>query len=242
MNTQLLKQHISTYKKWLNSNNEQAHQEQIKRRSLSSKYQAYTKDRILSVTKEDIYEYIAPLWAMLIWGNKQYVINKLIDDNGLEQIRKQLANFVWGADKLEIRWDEFRKKVKGMGPAMMSELLCKTHPKDCMLWNRRALVAFNYLEIPNLPRYDYQFTGKTYAYLCEQAKTIAEIMNEEYISADLLTVDYFIWQELQVQSNLSKITFGKISKEVMAQVEATPIKEAEFIHNDIRDKLAEIGR
>ncbi|MDR1182159.1 MAG: hypothetical protein LBL13_09310 [Bacteroidales bacterium] len=242
MNIQLLKQHIATYKKWTRSNSEQAHQEQIERRSLSLEYQAYTKERMLGMTEEDIYEYIAPLWAMLLWGNKKYVIDKLIANNGLEQLRKQLANLVWGTDKLENRWNEFRKKIKGMVPAMMSELLCKTHPNDCALWNRRALVAFNYLEIYSLPRYDYQFNGKMYSYLCEQAKSIAKIMNEEQIPAvDLLTVDYFIWQELQVQDNLSKISFNEISK-AAEQVKPIPAKEAEFIHNDIRDKLAEIGR
>lgn len=244
MNTQLLKQHITTYKKWLSSNKEQAQHEQTERTKLSLTYQAYSKEKILDMNEDDIYEYIALLWAMLIWGNKQYVIDKLIADNGLEQLKKQLVNLVWGTDKVENRWDEFRKKIKGMGPAMMSELLCKTHPEDCLLWNRRALIAFDYLGISKLPRYDYQFTGKMYASLCEQGKTIFKVMQEEKIvSTDLLAVDYFIWQELQVQSNLSKLTIGESSsKEVAEQIEKAPKKEAEFIHNDIRDKVADIGR
>ncbi|GHT63607.1 hypothetical protein AGMMS50239_19860 [Bacteroidia bacterium] len=181
MNTELLKQHISAYKKWINENKEQAISEQGERKQLSSVYQAYTKERILSMTEEDIYEYIAPLWAMLIWGNKQYVVNKLISDNGLEILKKQIANLIWGSDKIETRWDEFRKKIKGMGPAMMSELLCKTYPHEYLIWNRRALIGFDYLEIPNLPRYDYQLKGKMYAYLCEKAKEMAVVMEKEQI-------------------------------------------------------------
>ena len=244
MNTELLKQHIATYKKWLSSNKEQAQQEQTERTKLSLEYQAYTKEKMLAMTEDDIFEYIAPLWAMLIWGNKQYVIDKLIADNGIELLKKQLTNLIWGADKIEARWDEFRKKIKGMGPAMMSELLCKTHPNDYLLWNRRALIAFDYLGISNLPRYDYQFTGKMYAALCQQGKEISKIMQEEKIvSTDLLAVDYFIWQELQVQSNLSKLSIGSSSsKDVAEQIEKAPKKEAEFIHNDIRDKVADIGR
>ena len=243
MNTLLLKQHIATYKKWLQSNKQQALQEQEERSKLSLEYQAYTKERMLAMTADDIYEYIAPLWAMLIWGNKQYVIDKLIADNGLETLKKQLVNLIWGADKVDTRWDEFRKKIKGMGPAMMSELLCKTHPKDYLLWNRRALVAFDHLGVTVLPRYDYQFTGKMYASLCELGKSISKVMQEEKIaSTDLLAVDYFIWQELQVQSNLSKLSIGNTSKEETNEnIEKAPKKEAEFIHNDIRDKVKEIG-
>lgn len=244
MNINLLKTHTVSYKKWVQSSKEQAQQEQAERAKLSLEYQTYTKEKMLAMTEEDIYEYIAPLWAMLIWGNKQYVINKLIANNGIEPLKKQLINLIWGTDKIENRWDDFRKKIKGMGPAMMSELLCKTHPNDYLLWNRRALIAFDYLEIPNLPRYDYQFTGKMYDALCQQGKEISKVMQEEeIISSDLLAVDYFIWQELQVQSNLSKLSIGNTSsKEVAEQIEKIPKKEAEFIHNDIRDKVADVGR
>jgi hypothetical protein len=81
-----------------------------------------------------------------------------------------------------------------------------------------------------------------YASLCEQGKIISKVMQEEkIISVDLLAVDYFIWQNLQVQSNLSKLTIGEgSSKQVVEQI--VPKKEAEFIHNDIRDKVADIGR
>ncbi|GHT63604.1 hypothetical protein AGMMS50239_19850 [Bacteroidia bacterium] len=61
-------------------------------------------------------------------------------------------------------------------------------------------------------------------------------------STDLLAVDYFIWQELQVQSNLSKLTIGSISSDSVDAIEKVSPKDKEFIHNDIRDKLAEIGR
>ncbi|MDR0414733.1 MAG: hypothetical protein LBH84_04880 [Prevotellaceae bacterium] len=244
MNTQLLKQHIATYKKWLRSNKKQAMQEQEERAQLSLEYQAYTKERMFDMDEDDIYEYIAPLWAMLLWGNKQYVINKLITDNGLDMLKKQLANLIWGTDKIENRWNEFRKKIKGMGAAMMSELLCKTHPNDCLLWNRRALMGFDYLGISSLPRYDYQFNGEMYAYLCEQGKIIAKTMQEEQItSTNLLDVDYFIWKELQVQPILNKLTISNTPKEkIIEAIEHDSKKEAEFIHNDIRNKLADIGQ
>ncbi len=33
---------------------------------------------------------------MLIWGNKKYAIDKLIEDNGLQNLKKHLADLVWG--------------------------------------------------------------------------------------------------------------------------------------------------
>jgi len=97
-----------------------------------------------------------------------------------------------------------------MGPAMISEILCKTYPNDFMLWNRRAYVGLNYLEVKNLPRYDYQITGKRYKYLCDVCKEISqELNNAGFKDITLLAVDYFIWDQLQVEDNLSKIYTNK---------------------------------
>ena len=78
---------------------------------------------------------------MIIWGNKHYVVDKIIEDNGLDKFKDYLAKLVWGSEDIENRWDDFRKEIKGMGPAMISEILCKTHPDDFMLWNTRAATA-----------------------------------------------------------------------------------------------------
>lgn len=121
MNTQLLIQHIDKYKQWKVDNTVEYDNERLEQQIMILTYQSYTRERILSMTRDDLYEYIAPLWAMLIWGNKQYVIEKLITDNTLEKLRVQLANLVWGNDLIAKRWDKFRKEIKGIGVAMMSE-------------------------------------------------------------------------------------------------------------------------
>jgi len=38
------------------------------RQDLAQQYQSYTKDRIRAMTEEDVYAYLSPLWAMLIWN------------------------------------------------------------------------------------------------------------------------------------------------------------------------------
>ncbi len=181
-------------------------------------------------------------WAMLIWGNKHYVVDKLIESHGLEQVRQALTDLVWGNKPVARRWDAFRKNIKGMGPAMMSEILCHTHPGDCMLWNRRAYVGLNYLGIPNLPRHNYQLTGARYSVLSDIAKQIAtEMRSQGLADVSLLTVDYFIWRELQVEENLSQIHKNAIEPMKESEVEQVDQQTSEFIHDEVRDKLADIG-
>ncbi len=191
------------------------------------------------MNKDDVYEYISKLWAMLIWGNKHYVIDKILEENGLENFCSHLAELVWGEKDIAERWDTFRKEVNGLGPAMVSEILCKTHPNDFIIWNRRAFVGLNYLEAENLPKHDYQVNGKAYKHLVELCKQIAgEIKAAGYAETSLLAVDYFIWDELQVVDNLSKIHNQKQPKPGPAP---SPEPIPDFIHNDIRDKVRDIG-
>jgi hypothetical protein len=126
---------------------------------------------------------------------------------------------------------------------MMSELLCHAHPDDCILWNRRAYVGLDYLGVDGLPRYNYQVTGKKYLHLCDVAKLIAGEMEKEGIAeVNLLTVDYFIWDELQVEENLSQLHKPQVVKKEAIEIEKAPAATAEFLHNEVRDKLEDIGR
>ncbi|HBA64607.1 MAG TPA: hypothetical protein DCZ48_00210, partial [Methylococcaceae bacterium] len=67
------------------------------------------------MASEDIEEYIGKLWAMLIWGNKKYVTDKMVADHEFDFVKTELAELVWGEQPVEKRWDRFRSKIKGMG-------------------------------------------------------------------------------------------------------------------------------
>ncbi len=239
MNEDLLKKHINSLISNSIKYSDQFRKDLKERSDFINYYQQFTEDKILSMNEEDIYQYLSQLWAMLIWGNKHYTVDKIIEENGLENLRKNMVNLVWGKQNISERWDSYRSEIKGMGPAMISEILCKTHPNEFMLWNRRAYVGLNYLEVKKLPRYDYQLTGDVYKYLCNICKEISkELEYAGIIDTNLLAVDYFIWNELQVEDNLSQI-YGKKSK---SYENLEPIEESKFIHNDIRDKLENIGQ
>jgi hypothetical protein len=242
MNIEILKKHAISFIKKVQSKKYDEISSVKERQQNIIFYQSFTKDKILSMNQEDIYQYISKLWAMLIWGNKHYVVDKLINDNVFDHLKKEIVNLVWGEDSIENRWDRFRKQIKGMGPAMMSEILCNTHPNEYMLWNRRAYVGLNYLEVEDLPRYDYQLTGKIYRDLCYVVKGISvELKKLGFEDTTLLAVDYFIWEELQVEDKLSQIFKKKEEKEKKVVSKLDTPEKSDFIHNDIRDKLAEIG-
>ena len=238
MNKALLNKHIQSFLDTLKKEPEKRLADLQERRELVNYYRSFTADKILCLTEEEIYEYLSKLWAMQIWGNKHYVIDKIIKQNGLANFRKHLAELIWNKEPIAHRWDKFRTVVRGIGPAMMSEILCKVHPDKYLLWNRRVLVGLRYLEVKNLPRHDYQFTGDLYEELCTIGIGIAETLKSAgFKDNSLLAVDYFIWDELQVEDNLTaihevkpKIKPEKVSQETLG-----------FIHNDIRDKLREIG-
>lgn len=86
-------------------------------------YQSFTKDRLISMTEDEFLEYISKLWSMLIWGNKKYVVDKLIADNGFLTLKKQLAELLYGTSLIEKRWDAFLKSIKGIGPATIRNCL-----------------------------------------------------------------------------------------------------------------------
>lgn len=239
MNTQILTQYLTSFRKWFKANKVQAETEQAERKQLATKVQAYTEERLKNISEEELFDYIAPLWAMAMWGNKHYQIDNIIEANGMPLLREQLANLIYGSATLEKRWNEFRSKIKGVGPAIMSELLCKTYPDQYLLWNRKTYNGFSVLQIPDLPRYEAKLNGKTYEYLSAKGREIVTYAKEnEYKEVfDMLTLNSFIWQELQTSPKLIK-TDKENSKELIPKNN----KEATFIHNDIRDKIADIGR
>lgn len=240
MNKQILLKAIIKYQKWFATNKKNALLEYKEIEELTIHTRSFTKEILLSMSEEQLYDYISPLWAMAMWGNKHYQIDNIIESNGMDLLRKQFANLIYGTSLIEKRWDEFRSKVKGVGPAIMSELLCKTYPDSYLLWNKKTYNGFSALEIANLPRFEARLNGHKYSQLCKIGN---QIINEIRTSGsrevkDMLTLNYFIWQELQKESK----EYEPKSKQKYKELLPTSTKEATFIHNDIRDKVAEIGR
>lgn len=203
-------------------------------------YRSFSEAKLLAMTEGELLEYISRLWSTLIWGNKKYVVDKLIADNGLETVKKQLAELLYGDAAIEKRWDTFLKNVKGLGPATISELLTYVNPREYVIFNKTTILCFAYLGISGMPRYNYQCTGKKYTEVCAVAKQIAgglEAAGERDV--DLLAVDYFMWDEL-----LPLAEKQEPSRETAATPDAekpATVKESRSLHEEIKEKLVAIG-
>ncbi len=66
------------------------------------------------------------------------------------------------------------------------------------------------------------------------------LKNVGLVDTNLLAVDYFIWNQLQIEDNLSNIYLKKPEKELKPEFKTS--EESKFIHDDIRDKLRDIGQ
>ena len=201
-------------------------------------YQSFSKDTLLAMTEESFLEYISKLWSMLIWGNKKYVVDKLIQDNGFANLKKHLAELLYGNDSIEKRWDVFLKTVKGMGPATISELLTYANPEEYVIFNKTTILCYGYLGIPDMPKYNYQYTGQKYAEVCSIAKDIAkELKKAGADDYDLLAVDYFLWDEILPLEEKK----ADAPVEVQPSPVATSKKHNISIHDELKEKLVTIG-
>lgn len=239
MNTHKLNSAISEFIKKKKANAAYYAENWTERKERKEYYQSFTKDRLLAMTEEEFLEYISKLWSMLIWGNKKYVVDKLIADNGFTTLKKQLAELLYGTDSIEKRWDMFLKLIKGMGPATISELLSYANPQEYVIFNKTTILCYGYLDIPDLPKYNYQYTGNKYAEVCAIAKEIAkELQKSGAEDYDLLAVDYFMWDEilpLAEKKTAENLTTPETKKH-------PTINDSKSLHDEIKEKLVVIGK
>lgn len=231
MNEQLLNQHIDEYLKRIESGDLEEGFEERKERE--EYYQSFDYEKIVQMSHEDFSKYINKMWAMSMWSNTKWGVDKSISDNGFDKLKKGIADLLYGGDNIEVRWDTFRKEIKGLGPATMSELLCYVRPHEYMLWNRVAMIAYQYLEVPDVPTHDYQLTGKKYVELTNIAKKIREIISSKINKdVDFLFVDYFFWDQLR--------DYKKVVNSSKEKVIDTVANNKSF-HDEIVDYVKKIG-
>ena len=67
MNTKLLI--IGTYSKLESKNKQRFEFEAQERKDAINFYQSFSKQKILDLDADGVYEFLAPLWALKMWGN-----------------------------------------------------------------------------------------------------------------------------------------------------------------------------
>jgi hypothetical protein len=237
MNQAMLDQYIRAYRERALANPEEYRQARLERSERVSWFQAWDRPRLLTLSADTLEEYLSRLWAMRVWGNKRYYTDLIIEKNTLEVVRANLVSLLLDDTPVALRWDSFRENVSQIGPAMVSELLAHYYPARFPVWNRRAKEALERLGEEGLPKYDYQLSGVFYDRLIHLATGVAEALTRSgFEDVDMLVVDYFFWDLVQeAQAPVAP-------PQPIGQSQGAPTQRDQvFVHNELRDKIAEIG-
>ena len=200
-------------------------------------YQSWTIEKIKIMTEEEFTKFIGKLWSMIVWGNKKYIADKIIESNGFNKIKKYLIYLLYGKDSIEKRWDTFYKNIKLIGPSSMSELLSYINPNEYIICNKVTCACFKYLGVEEVPIYNYQYTGTNYKRLCDIGKKIKNDMIVQNIeNVNLLIVDYMFW-DIAYPMSKKEMNIEQIEEEVPIEKDTKL-----FVHNDIINQIVEIGQ
>lgn len=187
-------------KKYLKYRGEHKEQELAEREDRVKWYKEKmdSPQKISQLTEKDLHELIEKLWALGFWKNKEYKVNKLIKDNGLDKIRTAFKELLYSDDPIFERWDNFRKMIKGFGPSSLSEILTLVFPDKYGIMNMKPLTVlphFGFLSEKETKNISYAYTsGKDYERFMQALQRVREeLQNAGLPEADFIDVDFFIW-------------------------------------------------
>jgi hypothetical protein len=190
-----LRSYIAPFKEWLSTSDgsesvsEHRNHEKFFKEKLRS-------DRIDTITESEFREIYKTLWASGFWGNKDwYIDNKLIRPNGLEKIKLELKNLLYGSGEINARYDRFRDNIKGFGPSSISEILHFVFPEKYCLWNEKPKTVLPFLGLNILPEnfFKYQITSGDDYLKCVHALEVVKNELAQYGIRDFIDLDVFFW-------------------------------------------------
>ncbi len=224
---ELLAPHLEGYKSWVGSDQFKEWEED-RRGKVATYAQLLSSAGISALTEVELRQLISSLWAFGAWGNKDYLVRRLLDAVGLERLKESLMDLLWSSEPLYMRYDRFAGRVKYLGPASVTELLAFVHPKQCGIWNDRVREALRTIGLlPDLVKV-YAVDGKDYERICSAYQEIlCALSNAGVPSDDLLDVDLFLY----------KIAVTK----AVVEEEKRP-RDYDFDHDEVKEKLLEVGQ
>jgi hypothetical protein len=157
--------------------------------------QTLSQDHLPNLTPEEFGTLVKGLWASLIWGNRDYLVEKILSQNDFETIQQEFHELLYGENPLAERFDRFN--VKGLGPASTTEILTLFDPVSYCLWNDKPKNVLPFLGLKSLipdRAYKYAIRGKDYVRAIEVHRAIQDVLQESgFPDCDLLDVDNFLW-------------------------------------------------
>lgn len=199
------------------------------------------KENIDSLTEEGVRAVIKSLWATQIWRKKDVKANKILADNGLPKLREEFKQLVYGSESIDKRFDRFRRNVKGLGIASITEILGFAFPDTYCLWTEklRRVIPFLGLEslLPDRAFKYFTYDGKNYVECVEFLELIANELSANGVEhSDFLGVDYFLYYIYD------KYGVKAISKKLKKGISVISAPVSKMEHEDLVKALATIGK
>ncbi|MEN2974261.1 MAG: hypothetical protein ABDH32_01635 [Candidatus Caldarchaeales archaeon] len=169
------------------------------------------------------------LYAFTRWTKKEYLVDYWIEGaGGIGRLKHYLGELLYSDRDLAARFDEFRKNIKGIGIAMMTEMLSYFNPREYCIWNRRVKEALVKLGLTQIDKFRVnKLTGEEYVSIIDILKELVMLLKdpERLTDPDLLDVDYFLYYVLELVEEDEKYAGEEV-----------------FDHDEVVDMLLRIGR
>jgi len=185
-----IKNYIVKFQNWLEEKDNKASEWKEERIRREQWYKdKLSPNKINDLTVDDFSTMIRELWASLIWTNKNYKIQYLLENNGFDKIKKELKELLYGDDLVENRWDNFKSSIKGLGPSSISEILTFFDSQKYGLINLKI-----YKVLPRLGIKIHEVKdGKGYKEALEKLSIVRDALRTNGIpDSDFIITDFFI--------------------------------------------------
>lgn len=220
-----IKSHLQNFKTYVQSDG--FRKDQDERANRVAFFQRELPEKVESLSEAEIDELVSSLWASRMWGNKQYLVEKIVSDNGIEKLRHELKLLLDNSTPVSTRYDHFLREVTYLGPASLTEMLSYIQPDACGIWNKKARQALKGLGLDGYVDPDkYRLSSREYDTFNQVLHAIAlELEAAQFKNVDLLFVDYFLYE---------------VTENSDQEVTPPTPKEA-FDHDEIKDMIQSIG-
>lgn len=232
---ELISKFVPIFKNYLMTGGRDADLKDLQERSILYSH-LLSPDGLVQMTELEFGQVISSLWASLMWGNKGYLVDKLLQDNQLSELKVQLKQLLWGIGSIATRYDSFRRSIRGFGTAMITEILAYIHPDECGLWNdkaRKALILLGFKDTLAFINRN-QLTGTEYQQFNELLCLIQiELESKGLSKLDLLGIDYFLFEVWNSRQE---------KEEFLSDEEETSGLPLDFDHDTVVEELVAIGQ
>lgn len=200
MNEERLDKWIDSFAEFIKEDNDNidGFDERAERKSY---YQSFNYDKIINMNDEELVEYIKKLWSVM-----PISIYKIIDKNGRDNLKRNIAELLYGNGDMQDRFNNFCNNIVEFKIKAMSELLTLNYPNEYMLWDSKVESVFNLIGINNTNPYASNNYFDWYKEMISYGEVIRKKISDRIgKDVDLVDADYFYHYVATKEMNYKKL-------------------------------------